>query len=245
MPPHGAPNLRQLNSPAQQSPHETPMTTTIATAAARDHVRLRLAASQRIDAPFPHWLAKDLLPEPLYRSLRDLETGPPPPSDDSGRRETRNALRVFFDPRHRAEQPAAQVLAEAFQSGVVVGEVEALTGADLAGCFLRIEYCQDTKGFWLEPHKDVPAKRYTLLIYLSDTPGAEAWGTDLLDAEGRLVSRPPARPNSAVAFQPSDRSWHAFDRRPIEGVRKTLIVNYVTADWRAREELAFPDRPVR
>jgi hypothetical protein len=23
-----------------------------------------------------------------------------------------------------------------------------------------------------------------------------------------------------------------------------VIVNYVTADWRAREQLAFPDRPI-
>jgi hypothetical protein len=27
-------------------------------------------------------------------------------------------------------------------------------------------------------------------------------------------------------------------------VRKSLIVNYVTEEWRAREQLAYPDRPV-
>ena len=27
-------------------------------------------------------------------------------------------------------------------------------------------------------------------------------------------------------------------------VRKTLIINYVTADWRAREQLAYPETPV-
>jgi hypothetical protein len=28
-------------------------------------------------------------------------------------------------------------------------------------------------------------------------------------------------------------------------VRRTLIVNYVGDEWRARNELAFPDQPVR
>jgi hypothetical protein len=27
-------------------------------------------------------------------------------------------------------------------------------------------------------------------------------------------------------------------------VRKSLIINYVTAEWRAREQLAYPDTPV-
>jgi hypothetical protein len=28
-------------------------------------------------------------------------------------------------------------------------------------------------------------------------------------------------------------------------VRRSVIVNYVTADWRAGEQLAFPGEPVR
>jgi hypothetical protein len=47
-----------------------------------------------------------------------------------------------------------------------------------------------------------------------------------------------------VAFKPSDRSWHGFEPRPIIGVRRSLIVNYVTSAWRSREQLAYPGRPV-
>ena len=32
---------------------------------------------------------------------------------------------------------------------------------------LRIEYCLDTDGFWLEPHTDIGAKLFTMLVYLS------------------------------------------------------------------------------
>ena len=42
----------------------------------------------------------------------------------------------------------------------------------------------------------------------------------------------------------------ALDGRPlvepreIEGVRKSVIINYVTNEWRAREQLSFPDAPI-
>jgi len=216
------------------------MSTSLSSAA--DGVRTALLNASEEDRPFRHWRLASLLPPVLYRALRDRDVGEPPACDGSGRRETRNAARTFLGPRTR--DAAAVTLVNAFQHPAVVETVSALTGADLQGCFLRIEYCQDVDGFWLEPHRDVPAKRITLLIYLSDSPGSEAWGTDLLDADGRLVCRPAARPNSGVMFRPSADSWHGFAPRPIVGVRRTLIVNYVAPEWRAREELAFPDQPV-
>jgi hypothetical protein len=44
---------------------------------------------------------------------------------------------------------------------------------------------------------------------------------------------------------PSDITWHGFEPRPIPVVRKSLIINYVTEAWMAREQLAYPDTPVR
>ena len=57
-------------------------------------------------------------------------------------------------------------------------------GCTLGGSFLRIEYCLDTDGFWLEPHTDIGAKLFTMLVYLSDHPEAEDWGTDIMDCVG-------------------------------------------------------------
>jgi hypothetical protein len=47
-----------------------------------------------------------------------------------------------------------------------------------------------------------------------------------------------------MIFVPSDVTYHGFEPRKINGVRKSLIVNYVTAEWRAREQLSFPDQPI-
>jgi hypothetical protein len=43
---------------------------------------------------------------------------------------------------------------------------------------------------------------------------------------------------------PGADTWHGFRRRPIAGIRRSLIVNYVKSEWRSRHELAFPDRPI-
>ena len=48
--------------------------------------------------------------------------------------------------------------------------------------------------------------------------------------------------NGGFVFVPGSDTWHAFHRRPIHGVRRSLIINYVRPEWRSRHELAYPDR---
>lgn len=83
-----------------------------------------------------------------------------------------------------------------------------------------------------------------MLMYLSTHPDTDDWGTDLLDAEHHVVGRAPGRFNSGPVFLPGADTRHGFARRPLAGVRRSLIVNYVTPCWRSRHELAFPTRPV-
>ena len=165
-------------------------------------------------------------------------------ADTRGKRDTHNSTRIFISEANRVLLPACAVIADAFQDEATIGLLEDLTGATLEGCFLRIEYCQDVDGFWLEPHTDIGAKRLTFLIYLSDNPDAENWGTDIMDAEGHVVRRVPGTDNNGLIFVPGAETWHGFARRPIAGVRRCLIVNYVTPEWRSTHELAFPGQPV-
>jgi hypothetical protein len=142
-----------------------------------------------------------------------------------------------------ADHPVAAQVAEAFQSARAATALTALTGARLFGTYLRIEYAVDVDGFWLEPHTDLGVKALTLFLQLG-VPGQEGLGTDLYEAPDQWAERIPFGWNTALAFVPSDRSWHGFEPRPILGVRRSIIVNYVTDDWRDRGQLAFPDRPV-
>jgi hypothetical protein len=194
--------------------------------------------------PFRHWLVDRVLPNRVCEAIDSLRISSPSVKDTLGKRETHNSTRFFFGKTQRGTYPVCHEVATALQSKAVVSELEALCDVALAGSFLRIEYCLDTDGFWLEPHTDIGAKLFTVLIYLSDEPGSEAWGTDLLDGPERLVLTTPYQRNFGVMFVPSTNSWYGFHRRPIKGVRRSLIVNYVKPEWRSRHELAFPERAV-
>ena len=155
-----------------------------------------------------------------------------------------NDTRRYFDATTNAHFPACAAVAASFQSRAVAQAIEAATGARLTGSFVRLEYAQDVNGFWLEPHTDLGVKTFTMLIYLRPGEGQESLGTDLYRGPGAWAKRIPFEANTAVVFVPAGDTWHGMERRAIAGVRKSVIMNYVTDDWRAREQLAYPATPV-
>jgi hypothetical protein len=204
-----------------------------------------LAAAERWDAPYPLWFLSDVLPADIAEALATLPFPVPDLHGVSGKRDLHNATRQYFDADNMAEHAVCRDVAEAFQKPETIALLERELGAPLGGTFLRIEYAQDTDGFWLEPHTDLGVKRLTFLYYLSDEPGHEVLGTDIYADPETHVARSPFGKNLACIFIPSDKSWHGFEKRTIPGVRKSIIINYVTPDWRAREQLSFPDQPVQ
>lgn len=203
-----------------------------------------LDASRRGTAPYRHWLLDDALPVEAAEGIAALPYTAPVVLETYGKRETNNASRTYFNAEAQARYPATAAVAEAFQHPEVTGALERECGITLAGSSLRIEYCQDTEGFWLEPHTDIGVKRFTMLIYLSRDPGSEAWGTDILESPDAFVCSVPYRFNGGLIFIPATNTWHGFRKRPIDGVRKSIIVNYVGPEWRARHELAYPETPI-
>lgn len=203
-----------------------------------------LAQAGAQSEPYPHWLLCDVLPEPMLRSLASLPVPAPALGETMGRRETHNATRWFFGAAAQRDFAPCRELAQCLQAPRVARALEARCAADLRGSFLRIEYCRDADGFWLEPHTDIGAKRFTMLIYLCDSPPSEDWGTDIYAAPEQHHGTAPFGANRGLVFIPGDATWHGFRRRRITGLRRSLIVNYVTPDWRARHELAYADMPV-
>lgn len=200
-------------------------------------------AAQR-EHPYPHWLLDRCLPEGVADALIALPIAPPRAEYAIGRREANNDSRVHFGVENQIRYEVVASLARAFQSRRLVDALTRETGAPLAGTSLRIEYCQDTEGFWLEPHTDIGVKKFTMLIYLNREPEGAEWGTDIYSDKDSHFGRAPSAFNSALVFVPSDKTWHGFEKRPLNGVRKSLIVNYVSQEWRNRQELCFPDSPV-
>ncbi|MGI8842040.1 MAG: 2OG-Fe(II) oxygenase [Caulobacteraceae bacterium] len=215
------------------------------TAAVTASVIASLAGRRQFDEPFRHWTVAEVFPPASAAALRRLPFPTVHLGGVSGKRELYNDERHYFDAANNARLAECAAVAAAFQSPDVVEAIEANTGANLSASFVRLEYAQDTDGFWLAPHTDLGVKRFTMLIYLADGAGQGDLGTDLYADPGTWAKRTAFADNSALIFVPCDATWHGLARRPIAGVRKSVIMNYVTADWRERGQLAYPDQPVR
>ena len=201
------------------------------------------------DWPYRHWILKDALPESLCIGVLVLPICPPFIDECGGVRDlnANNLKRAFFTPKLREDFPACEVFAEGFQRPEVArlfSQTLGIAANELEDSYLRIEYIQDTDGAWLEPHRDIREKLFSMVIYLCTGPEAKGWGTDIYGADKKWVGRSSAEFNSAVIFVPGENTWHGFDKRPIIGVRRLMEVNYVRPTWRDREQLCFPDRPI-
>lgn len=203
-----------------------------------------LARAREASSPFRHWLLRGVLAPALLAALDAWPHPAPNVRYARGRREEHNATRRYVDAEAIRDFPPARALAETFQDARTVAAVAARCGIDLAGASLRIEYAQDRAGFWLEPHTDIGVKAFTMFVYLTAGADARDWGTDLYFDRETYARRLPFTNNSGMIFVPGETTWHGFEPRPMDGVRRSLIVNYVTAAWRNRHELAYPDSPV-
>ena len=194
--------------------------------------------------PYPHWFLSGCLPQQAADEILALPFAAPELGGISGKRELHNATRTYFDRPNMDRFPVCRAFNEAFQDRRLTDRIAGYFGTDLSGSYLRVEYAQDTGGFWLEPHTDLGVKLFTMLLYMSREDSHKDLGTDIYDSEKRHVGRSPFASNTAFVFVPSTNTYHGFEARTITGVRKSIIINYVTSEWRAREQLAFPDTPV-
>jgi hypothetical protein len=215
------------------------------TVAVADSLRHAFGRARPEALPYRHWLVSEVFPEGVTRALRRLPFPTPYLGGISGKRELHNDQRHYFDAANNARFDVCAAVAEAFQSGPVVRAIEGAMGAELGGSYVRLEYAQDIEDFWLEPHTDLGVKRFTMLIYLPESPDQVDLGTDMYRDPRTWAKRPLFADNTALVFVPGADTWHGMERRSILGVRKSVIMNYVTDEWRAREQLAYPTTPVR
>ena len=200
--------------------------------------------AKRSDRPYINWFLVDCFPDDVVDDILALPFEAPSLEGVSGKRELHNNTRKYFDVENREHFPVCAAVADAFQDKRVTNHIEKVFGTNLEGSYLRIEFAQDIDGFWLEPHTDLGVKVFTMLLYLSKDPSHADLGTDIYDFNKKQVGRSAFVSNAAMVFVPSNDTYHGFEKRPIKGVRTSLIINYVTNEWRAREQLAFPEAPI-
>ena len=100
---------------------------------------------------------------------------------------------------------------------------------------LRVELCQDGPGFYLEPHIDISEKVITLQIYLDQ--GNEDWGTSLYTQAGTYYETVPFVHNTGWMSTMNSPLIHGVEQNIVDGIRKSVIINYVVGNWRDKEQL--------
>ncbi len=194
--------------------------------------------------PFRYWELDEVFPREVCAEIAALPFKPPVVDDNEGKRETYNAERNFFSAENRDRFAICAEVADILQSSETIRLIEKRCDVALAGGYLRIEHCQDKGSFWLEPHTAIGAKLFTLQIYLNDDAEGKTLGTDIYDNDKKWVRTIPSGLGRGYILVPGTTSYHGFRKRTIAGLRKSIIVNYVKNEWRARHELSFPDSPV-
>ena len=198
------------------------------------------SAATHVRSPYDYWLLGDVMPDAACEAIAALPFPAPAAPVFDGRRESNNSTRVYFSPENQRRFAVCRDLAAAFDDREVRASIERMTGRTLSNGRLRIEYCQDRDGFWLEPHVDIPVKLFTMLVYLNREPELLDAGTDIFGPPPKheRVATAPCAWNRGLVFIPGKDTWHGFAPRPIRGLRKSIIINFVAPEWRAVEELA-------
>ncbi len=203
-----------------------------------------LRTCERSDKPYRTWKLKEVFPIELCTGILTLPICPAFLGDTDGTRGSYNDQRTFITPKLREGFQACQALAEALQRPAVARQLAETCEIAVEGGYVRVEYIQDIDGAWLEPHRDIPEKLFSMVIYLFHGPDSAEWGTDIYDADRQWIGRSSGEFNSATIFIAGPATWHGFEKRKIVGVRRLMEINYVRPTWRRREQLAFPDQPI-
>ena len=188
--------------------------------------------------PFKHWLFNNVLLEETVDELLKLSLPLPKIEKHTGKREDQNQTRVFFNKNLCDKHPVIKNIVCVFNHPFVISKLSNICGRDLRKGKLRIEYTLDSGGFWLEPHLDIKEKLLTFLIYLSKDSGSSEWGTTLYNQDLSFNSKAPYKSNMGLMFMSGKDTWHGVPRQNIQGIRKNLIINFVTKDWKSNHELA-------
>ena len=188
--------------------------------------------------PFKHWLFDDVLSEETINELLKLPISTQVIEKHTGKRESQNKTRIFFNNEFCNKYLVAKNVKYVFNHPSIISQLSNICGRDLTKGKLRIEYTRDTGDFWLEPHRDIKEKLLTFLIYLSKDPNSNEWGTTIYNRDLSFHSKTSYKSNRGLMFTSGEDTWHGVQKQNIQGIRKNLIINFVTRDWRSNHELA-------
>ena len=188
--------------------------------------------------PFKHWqlsecLDNETLNEISFAQILDGERAydGTRAADHTGKG-VDGKLRLFVDKNNCQNFPNLTKLINKFQ-GSLASKISLLLHKDLSKSFVRLEIIGDKKGFWLKPHKDIPEKLMTMMIWANPNNEHENLGTDLYNEKFELVKTVKYHHNNGYFFSSGNDTWHGLEMKEIKKERRCIQINYVSfeTDW--------------
>ena len=191
------------------------------------------------DFPFEHWeikkcLDKNAIDEISYTKIPDGNRAydGTRAADHTGNG-IDGKLRLFLDFSNSSNFPNLTNVIKKLQKKEVYKKIGDLIKKDLSKSYVRLEVIGDKKGFWLKPHKDIPEKLMTMMIWANPYEESDNLGTDLYDDNFKLVKTIKYTHNNGYFFSSGQDTWHGLELKEIKKERRCIQINYVAfkTDW--------------
>ena len=200
---------------------------------------MNLNNTQQCDIPFKHWEISSCLDD---KSLNEICVAGIPEGDRSydGTRAADHSgqgvdgkLRLFVSKENKDSFPYLTKIINDLQNKEFYNKISNIIEKDLSNSYVRLEIIADKKGFWLKPHKDIPEKLVTMMIWANPYKESEELGTDLYDKDFQVIKTVKYKHNSGYFFSSGNDTWHGLELKKIEKERRCIQINYVSfeTDW--------------
>ena len=142
-------------------------------------------------------------------------------------------LRLFVSKENKDSFPYLTKIINDLQNKEFYNKISNIIEKDLSNSYVRLEIIGDKKGFWLKPHKDIPEKLVTMMIWANPYNESEELGTDLYDKDFQIVKTVKYKHNSGYFFSSGNDTWHGLEKKEIVKERRCIQINYVSfkTDW--------------
>ena len=189
--------------------------------------------------PFLHWEIRDCLDTSTLEEIIKATIPKGDRSYDGTRAADQSGqgidgkLRLFVTKDNANKFPFLQKLINELQSKNYYQQISGFLKKELSGSFVRLEVIADKLGFWLHPHKDIPEKLMTMMIWTNPYNESENLGTDLYNDKFELVKTVKYKHNCGYFFSSGQDTWHGLEKKEIKIERRCVQINYVDfkTDW--------------
>ena len=190
--------------------------------------------------PFKHWEISDCLDQDTINEISLAKIPEGGRAYDGTRAADHTGegidgkLRLFVSKENSVYFPKITNLIKVLQKKETYTNIANLIEKDLSNSYVRLEIISDKKGFWLKPHKDIPEKLMTMMIWINKYDESDLLGTDLYNDNYELVKTIKYINNNGYFFSSGNDTWHGLEMKEIKKERRCIQINYVTfkTEWK-------------